>query len=259
MSETHSLSLDCFECGETISADELGALGEAFLVHARSQHEWPFPDQGIRNYAEATQRLTGGSERLPAIGEVVVHPVTEERLDDWLAFFDHDAFVGNPEWAGCYCLEPHLPPDRDVESAHWSVQREAMAARLRAGESFGYLAYVDGRTAGWVNASRRADEALYRQGADADPPDDEVVGVACFVIAPPYRRHGLAGALLDRIVADAPGRGARWVEAYPFHSAVQAVGEKSFRGPRSLYDARGFTEVATRERDHVVRLGVSRG
>jgi GNAT superfamily N-acetyltransferase len=250
-------SLECFECGTTVAAADVGALGDAFLAHARSAHQWPFPDQGVRNYAEATQRLTGPGDRLPAIGDVEVHAVTEDRLDDWLAFFDHDGFVGAPEWASCYCLEPHLPPGRDEsEPEHWRAARATMVDRLRTGESFGYLAYVDGRAGGWVNASRRADEALHARGPDADPPDDEVVGVACFVIAPPYRRHGLAGALLDRVVADAPGRGARWVEAYPFHSAVEALGAKDFRGPRSLYDARGFVEVAERERDHVVRLGV---
>jgi hypothetical protein len=102
------MHLDCFECAATVEADELTELGERFLAHARTEHEWPYPDQGIRNFAEATQRLTGSAARLPALGEVTIHPVTEDRLDDWAAFFDHDAFVGNPEWAACYCLEPRL-------------------------------------------------------------------------------------------------------------------------------------------------------
>jgi GNAT superfamily N-acetyltransferase len=77
------------------------------------------------------------------------------------------------------------------------------------------LAYVDDRPAGWVNASLRADYSLH-PGEDDDPPGTEVVGVSCFIVAPPYRRHGLAAALLDRVLADAPERGAVWVEAYPF-------------------------------------------
>jgi hypothetical protein len=59
-----------------------------------------------RNYADATKRLTGSTERLSEIGEVAVHRVTDDRIDDWLRFFDHDAFAGNPDWASCYCLEP---------------------------------------------------------------------------------------------------------------------------------------------------------
>jgi hypothetical protein len=84
------------ECGATVEADDLADLGDRFLPHARSSHEWPYPDQGIRNYAEATQRLTGPSDRLPALGELTIHPVTEDRLDDWAAFFDHEALCRDP-------------------------------------------------------------------------------------------------------------------------------------------------------------------
>ena len=213
------MTLDCFECGATIEADGLSKLADAFLAHARANHEWPYPDQAIRNFAEATQRLTGPSNRLDVLGELRVDPVTEDSLDDWLAFFDHDAFVGTPEWAACYCLEPHVRqpgPGGDEDAPHWRANRQTMLARLRAGRAFGYLARVDGRPAGWVNASRRSDYALYRRGAGSDPSDGDVIGVSCFVIAPPYRRHGVAAALLDRVLADAPGRGADWVEAYPF-------------------------------------------
>lgn len=253
-----TMRVECVECGAPVEADDLTGLGERFLAHVRSTHEWPYPDQAIRNHAEASQRLTGPSERLPEIGEIEIHPVTEDRIDDWLLFFDHDGFVGTPEWAACYCNEPHLPVSSDeaTEVAHWAEKRAAMVERLRTGGTRGYLAYVDGRPAGWVNASRRCDYARYCRGPAAEPADDDVVGVACFVIAPPYRRHGVASALLDRVIADAPDRGATWVEAYPMHSATQAVGTKDYRGPRPMYDERGFEEVERRERDLVVRRRV---
>jgi GNAT superfamily N-acetyltransferase len=246
------VQLECFECGASIDGQDLDDLGEQFLVHARSDHEWPFPDQGIRNYAQATQRLTGPSERLPDIGEVATHPVDDRRLDDWAHFFDHDAFVGKPEWAGCYCLEPHVavPDDHPPDVPHWQDNRTAMLARLRSGRSHGYLAYVDGNPAGWVNASWRTDYTLYPEG-DGDPPGDQVVGISCFIIAPPYRRHGIAEALLDRVLTDAADRGAAWVEAYPFNEPPEDGA--SFRGPRSMYDARGFEPIRTADRHTVVR------
>ena len=193
-----TMTLDCFECGATVEADDEDALGEAFLGHARSTHEWPYGDQDIRNYAEATQRLTGPAERLPEIGPVTIHPVTEDLLDEWAGFFDHDAFVGKPEWAACYCLEPHVhaKDGSPSDSQHWRQNREAMLRRLRAGQSFGYIAKVGDRVAGWVNASKRSDYSLYRDGPAADPADEDVIGIACFIIAPPYRRHGVAAALL---------------------------------------------------------------
>lgn len=251
------MHLDC-ECGQRIDGDDLEGLGDAFLAHVRADHpEWPFPDRAVRNYAEATQRLTGSSERLEAIGAVEVHPVTEDRLDDWTSFFDHDGFVGTPEWAACYCTEPHLldpkgPPPAE-EGRHWRENRQLMQGLLRSGGAHGYLAYVDGRPAGWVNASKRSAYALFREGPGAAVDDGDVVGLSCFVIAPPYRRHGLAGRLLDRVIEDAPARGVAWTEAYPFTGAVQAVGDKDFRGPRSLYDERGFEVVEERERYVVMR------
>ena len=254
------MDVTCFECHETISADGEEALGDLFLEHARNRHEWPFPDRGIRNYAAAVQRLTGPAERLDAIGDIEVHRVTEERIDDWLYFFDHEAFVGKPEWATCYCLEPHEKPGREGDPeppfGTWRERRERMAELLRTGRSFGYLAYADGKAAAWVNASRRADYALYRQGEGALPPDADVIGISCFIVAPPYRRHGLSASLLDRVIADAPGRGAAAIEAYPFIGDGDGDDAANFRGPRSMYDAREFVEVELRERDAVVRRPV---
>jgi GNAT superfamily N-acetyltransferase len=249
------MDLVCFECQTTITAKDLGPLGDALVAHARSQHDWPYSDQAIRNFAEATQRLTGPGERLESIGGVTVEEVTEERIDDWLNFFDHDAFVGMPEWAACYCLEPHVrhpSKPQEGDDPHWRDNREAMASRLKGGSSVGYLAYVDGKPAGWVNASMRSTYTLY-QGVDPGGPEPErVIGVSCFIVAPPYRQHGLAEALLDRVIEDGAERGAQWVEAYPFNK-LSETDAGNFRGPRSMYDSRGFETVEVRDRDTVVR------
>jgi GNAT superfamily N-acetyltransferase len=249
------------ECGTTVEGADLESFGDAFIAHARSDHpDWHYPDVAVRNYAEATQRLTGPKERLGTIGEVVVHPVTEDRVDDWLAFFDHDGFADNPAWAACYCTEPHIV-ERGTDGSHdpeeprtWQRRREIMIELLRSGRSFGYLAYVDGRPGGWVNASKRPEYALYRLGGGADPADVDVVGISCFVIAPPYRRHGLASRLLERVLADAPGRDVGWVEAYPFQDPEGDA--KNFRGPRSLFEEHGFEHVETVGNYTVLRRGV---
>ena len=192
---------------------------------------------------------------MASIAEITVHAVTEARIDDWLRLFDRDAFAGNPDWASCYCLEPHLPATPEEPERAWRERRSAVAERLRGCTTFGYLAYVDGRVAGWVNASLRSDYGLYRNVDPDGPEPPSVIGVSCFVIAPPFRRHGIAAALLDRVIADAAARGASWIEGYP-HNTPEDSDAGHFRGPRSMYDARGFEVIEVREHDAVVRRSV---
>jgi GNAT superfamily N-acetyltransferase len=250
------VKVKCFGCDALLDADDSAAAADAFVAHGRERHTWSYPEEAIRNYAcnyaEATERLTGDTERLADIGDITVRPVTEDRIDDWLRFFDHDGFAGNPDWASCYCLEPHVPAPPEQPERAWRETRATMADRLRAGATFGYIAYVDGRPAGWVNASLRADYGLYRDVDPEGPEPTSVIGVSCFVIAPPFRRHGVASALLDRVIADAAARGAAWIEGYPL-SKPDESDASHFRGPRSMYDARGFEPIEVRERDTVMR------
>ncbi len=230
----------CFSCNAVFESDDLDSLIDAVVAHGQQTHTWPYPEEAVRDYvqndAEAAMRLTGSTERRAEIGHVTIHPVTDWRIDDWLRFFDHDAFAGNPSWASCYCLEPHAPPTPERPERAWREVRAAMVKRLGLGTTFGYLAYVDDRPAGWVNASLRSDYGLYRLVDPGGPRPSTVIGVSCFVIAPPFRRHGVASALLDHVIRDAASRGASWIETYP-HNEPEASDAGHFRGPRSMYDA----------------------
>ena len=253
------MNVKCFACGALVEADDSDAVVHAFVAHGHQKHTWSYPEEAIRNYArnyaDATERLSGGTERLSAIADVTVHPVTEDRIDDWLRFFDHDAFADNADWAACYCLEPHVPATPEQPERAWRERRATVAQRLRGGTTFGYLAYVGGRPAGWVNASLRSDYGLYRL-VDRDGPEPRsVIGVSCFIVAPPYRKHGVASALLDRVIADASTRGASWIEAYP-HNEPQQSDAGHFRGPRSMYEERGFQPIEVREHYTVMRRRV---
>ena len=245
------MKVKCFGCDALIEARSPDAVVDAFVAHGTETHTWSYPEEAIRNYArnyaEATERLTGSTEHLPELGDISVHPVTMDRINDWLRFFDHDAFAGNPDWASCYCLEPHLPATPDNPERPWRETRATMTERLRACTTFGYLAYVDGQPAGWVNASLRSDYGLYRDVDPKGPDPASVIGVSCFIIAPPFRRHRIASALLDRVIADASARDAAWIEAYP-RNQPEENDAGHFRGPRSMYDARGFEPIEVRER-----------
>jgi GNAT superfamily N-acetyltransferase len=138
--------------------------------------------------------------------------VTEARVDDWLHFFDHEAFAGNPDWAACYCLEPHVPSAPEEPERAWRDTRAAVRSRLLGGTTFGYLAYVDDRSVGVGH--RLIPFGLWPLPLVevGGPEPRSVIGVSCFIIAPPFRRHGVASALLDRVIEDASARGASWIE-----------------------------------------------
>ena len=250
----------CFACDVVLEADTFEGVEDLFLAHGAKVHQFKYPEQALRyyarNYAEANARLSTDTERLAKVGEITVHPVTNDRIDDWYDLFDTRGFAGNPDWASCYCREPHSPPSDEEPERLWSENRAYTADRLRKGTTQGYLAYADGKAVGWVNASTRDLYAIFKLLEPDTPPAPSVIGVSCFVIAPPYRRHGVAAALLDRVIADASVRGASFVEAYP-RNAPDPGDEHHFRGPRSMYDERGFEVIEVRERDTVVRLPVA--
>jgi len=237
-------------CGVALEAASEEAFPDAFLAHVRSEHQdWPFEDLAVRIVGEALLRLTGPKDRREAIDDVTVHRVMPDRLDDWLAFFDHDAFVDKPWVAACYCLEQHGPMAPPALGA-WRDNRQTMIELFAAGKAFGYLAYADSRPAGWVNAALRSNQ-IYGQGR---PDDESTIAVSCFNIAPPYQAHKLSAALLDRVIADAPARGVAAIEAYPRTDAPAPPSPGAFRGSRALYESRGFEFVLSIAGLDVMRL-----
>lgn len=231
----------CF-CDALLSADDAEALVPIALAHFTDAHpELGLEEHHIRDYLEAEDRVTGPAERLPEIGAIEIHETTPQRLDDVLAFFDHDAFVGNLGWAACYCMAHHVggggTPEWMARTA--AENRAELIQRLGTGTTTGILAYVDGRLAAWCNASPRSTFPEH-VGRD-DHHDDEIGSIVCFVIAPPYRRHGLASRLLAEACRSFSRRGIRLAEAYPLKDPRDDA--TAYRGPLALYLEAGFEPV----------------
>ena len=78
-----------------------------------------------------------------------------------------------------------------------------MTARIDAAEMDGFLAYADGDVVGWLNAQPWHEAAaLPARGSASRRPSwtcaaHQAAVIVCFVIAPPWRRRGVARALLD--------------------------------------------------------------
>ena len=208
--------------------------------------------KGLRLAADPAARAE--LERLPEIGRVEVRDVTPERVPDWLEFFDHRAFADFPVWQFCYCMETH----RTQSEEEWMRRtrddnRRDMSEMIRSGDVTGLLAYVDGKAVGWCNygPTTRLGGVMMKLGLEA--PEHEGVGsVACFVIAAPYRGHGVATKLLDAAIARLRDRGLRAVEAYPSRSANPSA-QSHYRGAMAMFLHAGFEPYRERERYLILR------
>jgi hypothetical protein len=69
------VKVKCFGCDAPIEADGVDDVVDAFVAHGQERHTWSYPEEAIRNYArnyaEASERLTGGAQR-PTVAGVEV-------------------------------------------------------------------------------------------------------------------------------------------------------------------------------------------
>lgn len=190
---------------------------------------------------------------------IEIKPLTPELAADFFDFFDNRAFFGHEEWSCCYCTWFHMDREYEIRVGN-EVKADGCANALRrclkkAAATFlientlhGYLAYVNGVPVGWCNANDK--EAFRRFDFNADITDfisksgsGKIKSVVCFVIAPEYRRKGVATALLERVLADAQADGYTAVEGYP---RLQYNNREPFgyNGPLQLYEKCGFINAA---------------
>jgi GNAT superfamily N-acetyltransferase len=178
---------------------------------------------------------------MPSIStQVVVEPLIPARLDDFLAFFDHDAFPDNPRWASCYCQCFY----EDHAKVRWSERtapenRRLAIVRAKAREMQGYLAYFAGKVVGFCNAAPRT---LLRALDDEPIEDADAIGcIVCFIVAPEMRGKGVATSLLAAACDGLRAQGLRFVESNPRPAADTAAANHF--GPLKLYLASGFSVV----------------
>ena len=169
-----------------------------------------------------------------------LRPLTDERLGDYLRFFDEKAFTDNPRWAFCYCYFPYHDPDKvDWQRRTGAENRTAITACVRDGTAQGYLAYAGADVVGWCNA---APHRLFPMLRDEPTPDVDTTGtIFCFIVAPAYRNRGISRTLLAAACDGLRSRGMLTVEARPVKDAKGAAA--NHHGPLSLYLSNGFTIV----------------
>src|SRR5262249_42482138 len=103
---------------------------------------------------------------------MIIKELSPSLRDDYLRFFDRDAFADNPKWASCYCYFAHAPHSTENWGDRTADQNRAGVCELIAsGVMTGYLAYVDDKPVGWCNANLKSRYTILDHSAG-----DESVG-----------------------------------------------------------------------------------
>ena len=166
-----------------------------------------------------------------------IEPLTAELAEDFLRFFDHDAFSDHEEWAGCYCLEGHLSPAEDAACKERAERREKARSLILAGTMHGYLLYDGETVVGWCNAGDKKNFRPICEDPAYRTEGDRIKVLYCMDIAPAYRGKGLATRALERVLADAEKEGCAFVEGYPLTDPDDPY---PYKGPIRLYEKFGF-------------------
>ena len=179
---------------------------------------------------------------------IEIRKLSPALLQDFLSFFDGEAFADNPQWGFCFCQFLYV----DHSKVNWAARtvqenRAAACDRICNERMEGYLAYRDGKPVGWCNAAPRT---MMDSFADEPDPDADSIGaITCFVVAKPHRRSGVATALLHAACAGLKARGLKIAEAIP--QAEAASDAQNHFGPLSMYLAAGFEVHRTDAEGHV--------
>jgi ribosomal protein S18 acetylase RimI-like enzyme len=227
-------------CRAVIAAEDTESLIAPAKAHYDETHpEYEVTLRDMRNYLESEDRSTGPTERLATIGEVGILPMGPDSATDAIEFFDTDAFPDYPQWGACYCMFfPRGGRSNDNWGQEpWQENREDQLHRIQDGRTRGMLAYAGEKVVGWCNATPRAELPGL-----ATVDDEGVVSVVCFVIAPPYRGHGVATRLLEGVANHFTHSGFRRLEAYPVREANDH--RKAFHGTLELFKRFGFEVVS---------------
>lgn len=176
--------------------------------------------------------------------DLTVQALTPEQIDDYLGYFDNDAFTDNPRWASCYCFFNQAPHhEKDWHERGAAENRAGASALIRRGELRGYVAYLGGKVVGWCNANARSKFTTFEQ---SDVPEgDKVSMIVCFNVAPPYRGMGIARALLNAALAGLKDAGMETV--YVFTRTDEADAAANHHGPLRMYLDAGFEKIQERE------------
>lgn len=174
-----------------------------------------------------------------------------DMADAYIRYFDERAFSdGSPE-KGCYCVWHHWTDrherDRSLMPAELrpSCKRNYARELIENGLLNGFAAWDGDQIVGFCNADLK--DRYFRLSRVNNPaswtglgPEDRILSVVCFIVAPDMRRQGIAKALLSHACQYAADNGYDYVEGYP---PAGAFTPRDCGGSASMYERLGFAII----------------
>lgn len=150
----------------------------------------------------------------------------------------------------CNCVAWWVPTWDGWDQRTKEQNRKFRDNLFAQGEYDGYLLYVDGVPAGWGQCGAR-DRLIKLCSQFSFLPDPSVHAITCFMVAPQFRKQGLAHKLLSAVLDDLKHQGVIRVQAYPKRGNALKDGSV-WMGPESLYMKAGF--LVLKEGEHTITL-----
>ncbi|HET6314412.1 MAG TPA: GNAT family N-acetyltransferase [Chloroflexia bacterium] len=148
---------------------------------------------------------------------------------------------------GCWCMWWVLPR-KQYDAQKGEANKQALRARVEAGEVPGLLGYIGDEPVAWCAVQpRQAYPALERSRTLARVDEQPVWSIVCLFVARKYRRKGISTLLLASGVEHAGRQGASIVEGYPVEPRSEKMPDAfAWTGTLTAFRRAGFVEVARR-------------
>lgn len=185
--------------------------------------------------------------------ETCLKKLMPDMYNEFLHYFDHDAFSDHEEWSSCYCLESHLKKAESERYSEKEKRRKKAKDLIQQGIMNGYLIYDKCNVVGWCNAGDKRDyEPICENEAFLTGNNErgKIKVLYCIDIAPNYRGKGIANIVIEKVLADAKEEGYSYVEGYPFSDESFSY---QYRGPFKLYEKYGFQLYRKEEWFYIMR------
>ncbi|MFX0140045.1 MAG: GNAT family N-acetyltransferase [Candidatus Hodarchaeota archaeon] len=170
--------------------------------------------------------------------DIIIKPLSPDLIDDFLYYFDNIAFSDNPDWATCYCHFYHFAGTNEQFFKRTAAENRNNSKELiLTGKMNGFIAYLDEKPIGWCNINSKENFAKMPYEEESN---DKIASLICFIIAPSYRKQGIARQLLRYACSSSKDKGYDLIEVYP-RTGENLSDAHSYRGPVSLYKSEGFT------------------